>query len=233
MLIPTKYYGTYTDEYGTTNIVIENDFQKLIIEIDGVKFIGFEFSDLAIVNKSQYSHKQLERFTLWPNSENKPEDAKECLCNCSFKFSLIQTLINKLSNTEHYYPLIIEYTLGKERPNVNGGIEFENIEVTLQLPHSELSGKGDVFEIAFDQIHKQFDDKFGFKNCYGCMFGDYSYAGQSSFGTMLCFASQKENYLKVANKHDYMKLPNIHKQVQEIFCCDEFEMRKKSVGYRG
>lgn len=41
---------------------------------------------------------------------------------------------------------------------------------------------------------------------------------------MLCYA--KEKYKQVSNKQEYMELTNDHKQVQEIFCCDEYEIRK-------
>jgi hypothetical protein len=228
-----KYYGTYSDDIGTTSIIIENDFQNLSTEIDGVKFVGSEFSSMAIINKSIHSEEQLERFTLYPTSIFNTDIIEETLFNCSFEFSVSQTIIDKTKNIESIYPLTIEYTLGKERSKPKRGLEFEKVRLRLSIGQLEFEGTGDFFEIAFDQIQKQFDDKYCFKNCYGCMYGDYSYAGQSSFGTMHCYVDQRDNYLKVKNKSDYVNLPTDFQQVQEIYCCDKYEIRKKGTGYRG
>lgn len=227
-----KYYGTYTDDFGTTAIVIENDFENLYVEIDGVKFKGSEFSDLAIVDKLQYQQQKLERFTLWSIPIYNTGKIEECLCNCSFKFPIAVTLIDKINNTERGNALTIEYELGKERPKPTGGLDFEKVKLRLSIRQFEFVGTGDYFEMAFDEIQKQFENKYCFKNCYGCMFGDYSVYGQSSFGTMLCFVRQKEKYKQVNNKQEYMELTSDYKQVQEIFCCDKYEIRKTG-GYRG
>ncbi|SHE67860.1 hypothetical protein [Pedobacter caeni] len=37
-----KYQGTFADQFGTTDIVVLNDFENLYFEIDGVKFEGLE-----------------------------------------------------------------------------------------------------------------------------------------------------------------------------------------------
>ncbi len=46
-----KYQTIYRDDYGIINTWIENNFNELSIEIEGVQFKGTEFSDLKIVNK--------------------------------------------------------------------------------------------------------------------------------------------------------------------------------------
>ncbi len=51
---------------------------------------------------------------------------------------------------------------------------------------------------------------------------------------MLCFAAQKEKYKKVNNKQEYMDLETDEAiTVQEIYCCDQYEVRKAGAGYRG
>jgi hypothetical protein len=65
------------------------------------------------------------------------------------------------------------------------------------------------------------------------MYGDYSIYGQSSFGTMLCFVKQKDSYKGARNKHEYMELAGDYQQVQEIYCCDQYEIRTPGAGYRG
>ncbi|MCS6833992.1 MAG: DUF6304 family protein [Flammeovirgaceae bacterium] len=220
-----KYFGTYTDNFGTTEIVIENNFENLTIEIDGVKFIGYEFSSLAIADKSQYSEQQLGRFTLRTKSKY--------LCNCSFRFTIDVILIDKIGNEEIANELIIQYELGKEQKNSREGLDFEKVKLILSVEQSEFVGEGNHFETAFDEIQRQFNNRYCFKNCYGCMYGDYSVYGQSGFGTMRCYVSQKEKYLKVRNKQEYMELSDDYKQVQEIYCCEKYEIRKVGVGYRG
>jgi hypothetical protein len=230
----TKYYGTYSDAFGTAAIVIENDFENLSAEIGGVKFMGCELSSMSIIDKSNYSEEQLERFTLWSIPIYNTNIAEECLCNCLFKFTISQRIIDKTTNIESVNALTIECALGKERPMPKSGLEFEKVRLCLSIGQFEFEGTGDFFEIAFDEIKKQLDNKYCFKNCYGCMFGDYSVYGQSSFGTMLCFVSQKEKYKDVTNKQEYMELTTDETaNVQEIYCCDKYEIRKVGAGYRG
>jgi len=49
---------------------------------------------------------------------------------------------------------------------------------------------------------------------------------------MLCFVKQKEKYKEVENKAEYTHLTN-YQQVQEIYCCSQYEIRKPGAGYRG
>ena len=88
-------------------------------------------------------------------------------------------------------------------------------------------------EIILDQIQKQFKGNYHFKNCYGCLYGDYSVFGQGLMSSILCFKNQKEAYLQVDTKDEYMELDIHDSQQQEIFCCDAYEIRDRNVGYRG
>ena len=79
--------------------------------------------------------------------------------------------------------------------------------------------------------------EYKFKNCYGCLYSDYSPYGVGFFGSMLCFKEQKSNYLKVSNnfsKKDFFDLmeKGCH-NVPETFCCNDFNIRKRGTGYRG
>lgn len=228
-----KYKGFYKDSFGAQEIVLENDLNMLAMEIDGVKFRGSEFSDMSIVNKSQYSDTQLKRFTFHSLCVYQTNIIEESLCNCSFEIVVPQAIIDKLNHAEFYANLTIEYSLGNVRPEPGAGIEYEKVKLTLTIDGKLYTGTGDYIEVAFDQIRDQIKDKFLLKNCYGCMYGDYSVYGQSSFGSMLCFLSQKESYGKVTNKSEYLQLDEADRQVQEIYCCDQFEIRKYGAGYRG
>ncbi len=230
MVEPATYNATYSDNFGTVGIVIKNDFKNLSTEIDGVKFSGSEFSDLTIDDKTKYSPKQLERFTFLPSPVWKSDKVNESIRNCSFRFPIPVLIIDKANDVEIHNALSVEYQLGSV--SLQGELEYEKIKLSLSIRENEFEGAGDLFEVAFDHIQREFGDRYCFKNCYGCMYGDYSVYGQSAFGTMLCFANQKEKYLESTTKSEYMELTE-SKLVQEIFCCDQFEIRKKGVGYRG
>ncbi|MDX8572921.1 DUF6304 family protein [Elizabethkingia sp. HX QKY] len=227
-----KYNGTYTDHSGTTSVIVENDFKNLYTEIDGVKFSGSEFSDLSVDDKIKYTGQQLERFTWSKIPVYNSETVREELCNCTFEILVPQLIIDKTTDSEFYLDLKIEYILGNAEPG--GGIEDERVSVSLTIEGKLYTGIGDLMETALDEIHSQFGERYHFKNCYGCLYGDYSVYGQSSFGTMLCFAAQKEKYKKVTNKQEYMDLETDEViTVQEIYCYDQYEVRKAGAGYRG
>jgi hypothetical protein len=227
-----QYKGTYTDSSGTVGIIVSNDFENFLIEIDGVRFEGRGPGDLAIIDKTIYDPSQLKRFSFFSISLFQSNETREILCNCSFKLALPQLMMDRKDNTIFETDLNIEYILGKELQK-SGSLEYENIELQLVIAEKIIKGSGGFIELAFDQIRDKLKDEYQFKNCYGCMFGDYSVFGQNSFGTMLCFANQKDQYNKVINKDEYMELLLPDRQVQEIYCCDQYEPRKPGSGYRG
>lgn len=233
MEIKAQYFGLYKDDLGTVDICIFNDFKKIYVEIDGVQFSGKEFSDLSILEENKYTHKQLERFTFLSNPFNKTELVPKTLCNCIFDIIIPQTIIVKQNHTLLEVDLNMRYGLGNVRQQpVTGGLTFEDIRLMLTIDNKTFSGQGDIIETALNHINQQFDGLYQFRNCYGCMYGDYSVFGQSSFGTMLCFVDHKEQYLNISDKNDYMKIEN-DKEVQEIYSCNQYEMRKTRMGYRG
>jgi len=228
------YKGFYKDSAGTRAIEIKNDFNKLTTVIDGIVFSGSEFSDLCIIDKSKYTTDQLERFSFLSSKVYQTNLIQESLCNCSFELVAPQVIIDKLNNVELQSDLKIEYSLGRVVYHDTWRcLEHERMALTLTIVSDTYTGTGDYFEGALDSIRDQMKDKYHFKNCYGCMYGDYSVYGQSSFGSMCCFMNQKEQYHKVTNKEEYMELEYPVRNVQEIYCCDQYEIRKKGAGYRG
>jgi hypothetical protein len=233
------YKGLYKDSLGTLEIEIENDFNTLTTVIDGVVFTGSEFDDLSVDDKSKYTDKQLARFTFLRIPIYKTDRFSETLCNCLFEIVAPQVIIDRLNNIQFNSDLKIEISLGNVKINKpEEGIEFKNIEyenvkLSLEIAGKVYTGTSDYFESSFDKIRDQISDKYQLKNCHGCMYGDYSVYGQGSFGTMLCFRNQKEAYSKVTNKEEYMELDAPYRHVQEIYCCDQYEIRKKGAGYRG
>lgn len=116
-----EYKGTYTDHYGTIDIVIHNDYTNLYTEIDGVQFSGREFSDLAISDESSYTNEKLARFTFLNTNGGK------LLCNCTFSIAIPQTLFTPKDHTEFTINLEIKYIVGNVRNDSRGGLYQESI----------------------------------------------------------------------------------------------------------
>jgi hypothetical protein len=228
------YKGLYKDSLGTLEIGIENNSITLVTKIDGVVFSGSEFDDLSVDNKSKYTDKQLARFTFLKTPIYQTDRFIETLCNCQIEIVVPQVIIDKFNDIQFYSDLKIEISLGNVRNETPGTrIEYEKVTLSLSIADKVFTDTSDYFGSSFDKIHDQIRDKYQLKNCYGCMYGDYSVYGQGVFGTMLCFRNQKAEYSKVTNKDEYMELAPPYRHVQEIYCCDQYEIRKKGVGYRG
>jgi hypothetical protein len=228
------YKGLYKDNLGTREIVIENDSYTLTTEIDGVIFNGSEFDDLTVDDKTKYTDHQLARFTFLKTPIYESDRISETLCDCLFEIVTPQVIIDKVNNIQINSDLKIEIILGHARSERPGqGIEFEYVTLSLEIAGKMYTGRSEYFESSFDKIRDQIGDKYHLKNCYGCMYGDYSVGGQGCFGSMHCFRNQKVEYSKVTNKSEYMELAPPYRFVQEIYCCDQFEIRSKGAGYRG
>ena len=227
------YKGFYKDSSGTCAIEVENDYHTLTTEIDGVVFTGSEFDDLIVDDRSKYTAGQLARFTFLRTPIYQTDRFIETLCNCTIEVVMPQVVIDKLNNREFPSDLTVTTLLGSPRSESGRGIDHESVTLLLTIAGTTYSGTSSDFEGAFDGIYKQIKDNYHFKNCYGCLYSDYSVYGQSTFGSMLCFRNQKEAYSKVTTKDEYLKLDRPSGYVQETYCCDEFEIRKGNVGYRG
>lgn len=228
------YKGIYKDNLGTLEIVIENDFDTLITRIEGVVFSGSEFDALSVDDKSKYTDHQLARFTFLKTPVYQSDRIWETLCDCLFEIVTPQVIIDKVNNIQFDADLKIEIILGPPRSERPGqGTEFEYATLSLAIDGKIYTGRSGYFESSFDSIRDQIGERYHLKNCYGCMYGDYSVYGQGSFGSMLCFRNQKAEYSKVLNKVEYMELAPPDRHVQEIYCCDQFEIRSRGAGYRG
>lgn len=228
------YKGLYRDNQGIQEIVITNDSYTLTTEIDGVVFSGADFDDLSIDNESNYTDKQLARFTFLKTPIYESDRLLETLCDCLFEITVPQVIIDKFDNVQFDSDLKIEIILGHARSERPGqGIEFEYVTLSLSIAGKVYTGRSEHFEGSFDSIRDQVGDRYHLKNCYGCMYGDYSVYGQGCFGSVHCFRNQKVEYSKVTNKEEYMELAPPYRFVQEIYCCDEYEIRSRGAGYRG
>ena len=233
--VMTVYFGTYTDAKGSMKLKIKNDFSCLYAEIEGLILQGREFSDLTPINLEAYSSAVLERFTWLETPMLNSQASSLSLCNCSLSLPIEQKLIDTETGRVFAVNLALTYELGAPNPKPPFGLSFESVHLRLEFQGQLYQGRGDFMEIALDQIQQAFGQRYRFKNCYGCKYGDYNVYGQASFASMFCFLNQKQAYLNVESKMDYIKLWDLEKpnQVQEIYVCQHYEPRFKGLGYRG
>lgn len=218
------YKGTFTDKNGTRNIEILNDYEDLSLTIDGFQFRGSALDSFSLVDVEKNEEKALAHFDLRKHKSNQPEIYYLDLYIYQLTLQIPQKIIEM--STKKEFEIMMDFQLElMER--------FEQAIVSFQINGEHFQAKNGFMEMILDDLQYQFKGKYRFKNCYGCMYGDYSVYGQGFMGSILCFKNQKEAYLKVQNKDEYMQLEMHDSQQQELFCCDEYEIRDRSVGYRG
>lgn len=139
-----KYKGIYTDDFGTTAIVIENDFENLYVKIDGVQFSGSEFTGLFIIDKEKYTKEQLKRFTFFETPIYNEDINEEGLCSCIFEVFIPQAIIDTATCTEFYVDLKIEYLLGGAQPIPRGGLEDEKVKLSMSIKEKLYIGISDL-----------------------------------------------------------------------------------------
>lgn len=141
------------------------------------------------------------------------------LCDCQFLYSVPQLLMGKDGKT-YSIDFVIEHRLGK--PCENGGLDDETIIIRFDFQGQTYQASGGFYEDVLLELQRQLGQGFYFKNCFGCLYGDYSIFGQGAFGDLKCFYTQKDAYLKAKEKHDYIPLYDNAPCVQETGCCVNF-----------
>jgi len=230
----------YTDTEGSVQTEIINDSNEnghnyMSMTIDGIEFQGRSFDDFEILNINNYSKKQLERFTLNRVPYYKqPDKFSAELCNCTLQFDIPVIIIDIKAKKEISKLLSVSLSLGK--PASNGGIDYEMANFQMTIENQTYKSQGDVFEDALDILKRELGNNLKFKNCYGCLYSDFSPYGVGFFESLMCFKQQKQAYLDL-NK-DFSKraffevIENGFIPVQETYCCEEFTIRDMGTGYR-
>lgn len=221
------YKGLYTHKGRTSPIEIHSDGKELTVEITGLLFKGTEFTDLSY--EEELAERMIDNtlITLDPRFD-------DYLTDCQFEFKVPQYLLTSEGRKEAIeLEMCFRYGGYNEQSK---GVEYEEVSITLRWNGEIFIGKSGFVEIAFDQLMKQLPKGYSFVNCYGCLYGDYSIYGNSSFGTMMCFRHIKQKYKLVNGKCEYDNLcvderENIE-MVQETYCCNDFEVRGNGGAYR-
>ncbi|MCC5945342.1 MAG: hypothetical protein JJT94_10425 [Bernardetiaceae bacterium] len=230
-----KYKAVYKDNLGEMPMIVDNDYELLTFTLAGLQFQGKEFSDMVLINRAHCLPEQIKRFTFIETPiYHGINPTQHTLCDCVFEVFIPQTLIELPSMKSTNVKLKLEYALGKPRPKPAISIEYERIKLSIMLDGKEIDAVADGVDTAFELLSSKIADKYKFKNCYGCMYSDYSPYGNGSFGAMQCFVKQKKAYLNIKTKNDYFdNLTTDFEIVQEIYKCRKYKIRTKGVGYRG
>ncbi|WP_299626575.1 DUF6304 family protein [uncultured Tenacibaculum sp.] len=225
----TMYKGVFKNSFLEEEIEIKNDFETLSFCIGLLKFEGVTIDDFELLNFEKYTTKQLQNFSF--NKVISGDSFIYEVCDYQLVFLIPISLIHFKSNKTLPTELKITSLCGKA--SKSGGLDTYELTLELNINGKYYTGFGDLFEIAAENLLKKLKSEYVFKNCFGCNFSDYSPFGTSTFGSMMCFKNQKEKYLKVKTKAEYFNLDVCYSHVQETFYCNEFEIRKKNIGYRG
>jgi hypothetical protein len=210
----------YQDKFGVETTVIQNDGKNLRMVIRGIEFNGFMFDDFEpnVTDETLLASFLLNRGTLC-----------SCRISCDIPVAVVvlETIIECVLNAQ------IE--LGD--PKSNGGIDREQIRLTLQLDDQvfQSSGaKGGWFDDELQEIQTVLPDGVYIKSCYTCAFSDYNPAGYGAFGCMACFRNNKQEYLNIRGKTEFLIFfSKKTENVQETWLCSEYEKRIPGTGYRG
>lgn len=211
------YPAIYRHKNTDYPIVIMNDGQQLSFELNGCYFYGKSLANI------QTDGDNLPNYFALHYDE---------LCDCEFIYQIPQQLLDMQGN--HYdIKFTVHHQLGK--PLKNGALDDETVIISFDFLTHHYTAKAGFYEDVLLALREQLKGQFYFKNCFGCLYSDYSIYGQSAFGDLLCFYEQKEKYLLIKDKQDYGYLCSSSDNftcVQETFVCQNFKSRNGFVGYR-
>ena len=221
-----KYKGTYQDKFGTEETTVFNDFKEISFKLGDFNFVSNHFDDFKLHGYENFAPEQLSRFTFSPIDIYQSDEKSYELKDFILSFTVPVTILNL--STKHTSNSNLFIRLDNNRVD-----RFTEIFLEVVYDGKKFSASSELFEIAADHINKQINGEFVIKNCFWCLYSDYSVSGQSLAGSMLCFLKYEKEYLNVKTKDEYMDLPNDIPVVQEIYYCNSYEPRKSGTGYRG
>jgi len=247
------WYAHYKDALHDTDIQItnsqgEHSSDPLSFTLDGVSFRGSSLGDIGLADPSQYEDIR-SRFHILKVSTAKPGTYHYYLQRYSLDVDIPVKVVRKSDNCTvnallHIAFEYVEHDINK-RNQVLFRCDNERVywddpivhDLSLSLDNKCYRCQKDTlcFEYALEDISRQIKEDHFLKCCFTCQYADYSPYGSDDFGTMLCYRSCKEDYIKVNSKDEYF-LHLFDKQFdtrQETFLCDEYSPRNKCGGYRG
>lgn len=248
------WQGHFSDAKHDCDIMLENNLldnrfdEALTMTIDGVDFCGMDFCDWSVRDMTSLEHAE-ERFQLikWGSRDlGYQYDLQR------FRLSVAIPVIAVESTSGKNLLAMLEFALEHLPANNDddNGLYFcddkpvSRDQVVCQ--YFQLRIKEECFaakypKVDFDQslqqICREFRGKYYLRNCFGCLYSDYSPLGRDNFGSMLCFLGVADDYLKIkgfGDEENYWRIYSHGKQRQEVFLCKAFQKRiKNNGGYRG
>lgn len=254
-----KWQGHFCDDKNDTLVEIENCFSEanaaeaLKMVIDGVTFCGMAFDDWALGNLGQL-HTAQKRFHLlkWGS---KQDGYQYDLLRYRLRVCIPTTVIIMESQKEQAAEIAFSYQLrpfeqGKDCQSQYYCEDEQVFRDVCQCHYFQLTVGEEVFaaeeptldfETSLKQICRKIWGKYLLKNCFGCLYSDYSPLGNDNFGSMLCYQTVGNDYLQVVGKYgdeyggkSIWEVYEQGKQRQETDLCPYFQPRIKTKGgYRG
>lgn len=214
------YQGSYTDRLGEEPMTLHNDGQVLRTKIRGVTFWGYDFDGLT--PEEDTPPEKLTSFTLQQGD----------LCSCVIECDMPIPVVIGEEIMEGRLRVFLD--LGD--PVSNGGLDHETLTLSLTVMGQTFTGSGrsGCFEDELLEIQAALPQGAYMRACINCAFSDYNPAGHGSFGAMMCFRDNQEEYLSVKNKADFFRMWDTRTEyVQETYLCPQFRRRRPGTGYRG
>lgn len=245
------YKALYKDEFHNIKTEIINEFNELDqdiyikMKIDDIEFYSTDLVSFEI-DYDKYAFDKISNFKILKYGHN--PNYYYCLQNYSLEIEIPMIFVKCDNDTEINGMLMFKYEhVSDDNNNQNrSGSKFmlDNIRVFPDIIEAkyfyikiddEIITSDDLtldFDANFLAMNSKLKNRYYLKNCFGCMYSDYSPLGNDYFGTMLCFKKVSDQYIKIIGK-DIFNLESYAIQVQEIYCCKSFKKRCGDIGYRG
>lgn len=211
----TAMPAIFRDKRGEERIEFESTGNSLLTTIRGISVSGRDFDSLTPLLET-------DRFDLSHGD----------ICGCTFSVLIpVRLVAPEGLRLVHF---VADIVLGL--PTDKGGIDKEDIAVTLTQPEFSIRSRGDSgwFEDELSSLVPQLPGGFHFECCITCGLSDYSPYGHGSFGDLACFREAASDYRHVFSKAGIFQIwSRLTDFVQETHYCPHYEPRPEGRGYRG
>lgn len=248
-----QFKAHYQDDRHDLDLLITSrgggkELNTLSFSIHGFAFSGTCFDAFELDDLSQYEETRAQFHLLKWNAPHNPDrcfcdlqrykmDVELPICVCGPTGSPIPGACLRLSfQLLPHSPAKTQSIITYNRQRVfRDDVLCTRFQMNIGSDVYESGRKDLCFEYALLELYRKLPPKYRLKCCFTCQYSDYSPYGSDDFGTMLCYADNKEKYLSVNNKDDYFQYLEAlsYSLRQETDLCAAFEPRITCGGYRG
>lgn len=216
-----SFPGTFTDGRGADEIVWRLEpytgpsrtYPCFVVKatIRGVECWGFDVDAIG------------------PDQDDHPEQIEEVEADRSgylIGFSATGEIpCSLLDDDNHATPSTLAFSFG------TSGAAGSAVRISVTVGDQVVESHGDDFDDTLEELTRQLPSGVRLRCCYTCLYSDYSPWGYSG-SEMSCHRSNRDQYLRVATKADYIAVP-ITEGVPAFYVCDQWTQRIPGTGYRG